>query len=204
MRDDNGARKNMQRIAAQRNEQLKGGERWRALDMLLTVAAVLVFALAIRGAILEPVRVDGGSMLDTLQNGDYMFVEKLSYLTESPKVGDVIICYYPDEYYERQNKTYRSRVKRVVAVAGDTVQSIDGMLYVNGEAVDEPFLSPDRAKTTGIESPVTVGENEVYVLGDNRINSNDSRNPLVGPIPLERICGKAHFVLFPFSHLHGV
>ena len=121
-------------------------------------------------------------MLDTLFDGDYMFVEKLTYAVSEPKAGDIVICYYPDSYYEARNKGYYTRVKRVVAVAGDTVQIKDGVVYVNGKLLDEPYLSPDRSVTDGADTPVTIGEGEVYVLGDNRPNSNDSRNALVGPI----------------------
>ena len=77
-------------------------------------------------------------------------------------------------------------------------------LYVNGAAVSEPFLSADRAYTDRIDQPVTVGEGEVFVLGDNRVSSNDSRNPLVGAIPISKITGKAHFIVFPFNRWHGV
>ena len=205
MREKNGAdRKRMQKLVEKRNERLDGGGLWRAADLVLTLLAVVAFALAIRGAIFEPARVEGSSMFSTLESNDYLFVEKLTYAFSAPKRGDIIICYYPDAYYETYQKAYRSRVKRIVAVEGDTVQSIDGALYVNGEAVEEPYLDAERSFTSGLETPVTIGLGEVLVLGGNRVNSNDSRNPLVGTIPLERIAGKAHFVLFPFSHIHGV
>ena len=197
-------RKRMQRLVEERNDRLNGGRLWRVVDLVINLVAIFVFVFAIRATVLEPVRVDGESMLDTLQNNDYLFVEKVTYALSSPQVGDIVICYYPDEYYEVSNKAYRTRVKRVVAVAGDTVETKDGVLYVNGEPVNEPYLSASRSKTERITTPVTVGEGEVYVLGDNRVNSNDSRNSMVGPIPLERIIGKAHFVLLPFSHWRTV
>ena len=201
----NGAdRRQMQKLAEQRNERLAGGALWRTLDLGLTLLAVVVFALVLRGTVVTPVRVDGSSMLDTLQNNDYMFVEKLTYAFSAPKVGDVVICYYPDEYYAATGKAYYTRVKRVVAVAGDTVKTADGKLYVNGVAVSEPYLSASRSYTDGVDTEITIGAGEVYVLGDNRVNSNDSRKALVGPIPLERIVGKAHFVVFPLAHFHEV
>lgn len=206
MKPTNGANLTaLRRIVERRNETLPGGGLWRAFDLLITLLGVVVFALAVRGVLAEPVRVDGTSMLDTLQHNDYLFVEKLSYLFSTPKIGDVVICYYPDEYYTANAKSYNTRVKRVVATPGDTVQTIDGLVYVNGKPLEEGYLAPFAyGRTNGIEKPITVGENEVYVLGDNRVNSNDSRNVLVGAIPMERIVGKVHFVLFPFSHFHGV
>ena len=139
MRNANGAEiRKMRALAEKRNERLDGGGFWRTLDLALTLFAVVVFALAVRGAIIEPVRVEGSSMFDTLENGDYMFVEKLTYAFSAPQKGDIVICYYPDEYYETFQKAYRTRVKRVVAVAGDTVQTVDGALYVNGVCAEEP------------------------------------------------------------------
>lgn len=204
MKPDPNDLREMRKIIERRNDSLKGGAPWRILDTVITLIAVVVFALAVRAVLAEPVRVSGESMLDTLLDGDYLFVEKLSYAVSSPKRGDVVICYYPDSYYTAQNKDYYTRVKRVVAVAGDTVETRNGQLYVNGEAVEEPYLTESRSKTSGIESPVTVQEGTVFVLGDNRVNSRDSRDSRIGAIPLERIVGKPHFVLFPLSHFHGV
>lgn len=191
-------------IAQRRNERLDGGAFWRVFDTVFYLLLVVAVTIAIRATLLEPIRVNGTSMTETLQNADYLFTEKLTYAFSSPKAGDVVICYYPDLYYETRGLSYQTRVKRVVAVAGDTVQTIGGKLYVNGVMADEPYLMEDRDTTIGINTPLTVGDGEVFVLGDNRINSNDSRNELVGAIPLERIVGKAHFVLFPFSHFHWI
>lgn len=205
MRKDLSPEQNtMCQIAQKRNERLNGGAFWRVFDTVFYLLLVIVITIAVRAAILEPIRVNGTSMTETLQNNDYLFTEKLTYAFSTPKAGDIVICYYPDLYYETKGLSYQTRVKRVVAVAGDTLQTIGGKLYVNGIMVDEPYLSEDRDTTIGIDSPVTVRDGEVFVLGDNRINSNDSRNNLVGAIPLERIIGKAHFVLFPFSNFHLV
>lgn len=205
MTETNGASlKQMQKIASDRNDRLEGGFAWRMLDLLISFAAIIIFVFAIRATVFEPVRVDGSSMLETLQHNDYLFVEKLSYAFTAPQKGDIVICYYPDEYYASRGVDYKTRVKRVVATEGDTVEARDGKLYVNGLAADEPYLDSARARTERIDTPVTIGKGEVYVLGDNRISSNDSRNELVGPIPIARIVGKAHFVVFPFDHWHGV
>lgn len=194
----------MCRIVQKRNERLNGGALWRVFDTVIYLVLVVAITIAIRATLIEPIRVNGTSMTETLQSDDYLFTEKVTYAFSSPKAGDIVICYYPDLYYETKGLSYQTRVKRVVAVAGDTLQTIGGRLYVNGVKIDEPYLMEDRDTTIGINNPLTVQEGEVFVLGDNRINSNDSRNELVGAIPLERIVGKAHFVLFPFSHFHWV
>ena len=196
--------KEMRRIVERRNDSLKGGAPWRIFDTVITLIAVMVFALAARAVVAEPVRVSGESMCSTLQDGEYLFVEKLTYALSEPKRGDIVICYYPDSYYTSQNKAYYTRVKRVVAVAGDTVETRGGQLYVNGEAVNEPYLTKGKGTTAGIETPVTVEEGTVFVLGDNRTNSRDSRDSRIGAIPLERIVGKPHFVLFPLSEMRGI
>ena len=196
--------KALQKIASHRNERLKSGKLWRRLDFFVSLLAVVTVALLLRSVVAEPARVRGGSMQNTLHASDFLFVEKLTYVLHPPKTGDVVICYYPDEYYRMSNLAYQTRVKRVVAVAGDTVQTLDGRLYVNGRAVEEPYLTESLARTVGIEQPITIAPGEVFVLGDNRGNSNDSRHALVGAIPLERIVGKAHFILFPFSHIRKV
>ena len=179
----------LRRNAVKRNESMEGGTAWRALDFLLYLVMVVLIMFSIRTVLLDPVRVDGKSMLDTLEDGDVMLVDRTAYMFKTPQRGDIVMCYYPDSYYEIQEIPYASRVKRVVAVAGDTIETIDGVLCVNGEPVDEPYLTQDRC---------------VYVLGDNRSVSRDSRYDTVGPIPLCRVVGKARLVLFPVKKLHLV
>lgn len=188
----------MRREAEKRNESLEGGAVWRALDFLLYLVMVVLVMFAIRSVLLDPVRVDGRSMLDTLTDGDVMLVDRTAYALRQPQRGDIVLCYYPDAYYEEQGLHYATRVKRVVAVGGDTIETVDGMLFVNGEAVDEPYLTPDRIGSQFIRRQ-TIPEGCVYVLGDNRSVSRDSRYDTVGPIPLFRIVGKARAVIYPLS-----
>lgn len=196
----------LQREAEKRNEGMEGGAVWRALDFLLYLCMVVLIMFAVRSVLLDPVRVDGRSMLDTLNDGDVMLVNRTAYTLKRPQRGDIVMCYYPDEYYTEQGLAYASRVKRVVAVGGDTIETRGGELYVNGEKVDEPYLNPDRVGSQEIPL-LTVPENSVYVLGDNRSVSRDSRFASVGPIPLSHVVGKAGIRIvtapeFPFLKLH--
>lgn len=189
----------LRREAEKRNESMEGGAGWRRLDFVIYLILLVIVMLSVRSVLLDTVRVDGTSMLDSLEDSDVMMVDRMAYAFHMPKRGDVVVCYYPDEYYEEEGISYASRVKRVVAVAGDVLETIDGELYVNGERIDEPYLTPDRIGGQYIPQQ-TIPENCVFVLGDNRCVSRDSR--YVGPIPLSRVIGKARAVLFPFNKLH--
>lgn len=193
----------LKRQAEKRNETMEGGGRWRALDFLLYLLLIMLAVFALRTVLFEPVRVDGKSMLDTLEENEIMLVNRAAFAFTSPKRGDIILCYYPDDYYGLTGKQYGTRVKRVVAVGGDTIELLNGTLYVNGEAQDEPYLTPDRIGGRPLEKQV-VPEGCVFVLGDNRAVSIDSRDEDVGPIPLTRVIGKVRLVLFPLRNLRFV
>ena len=190
----------LRRQAEKRNENMEGGMSWRVLDFLLYLLLVMAIVFAIRAVAFDPVRVDGTSMLDTLQENEIMFVNRLAYVCRMPQRGDIIICYYPEAYYEQVNKSYNSRVKRVAAVGGDTIETISGKVYVNGKKLDEPYLIDTRTGYQEIEKQV-VPDGCVFVLGDNRAVSIDSRNEAVGPIPFCRIIGKVRGVIYPFDRI---
>ena len=195
----------LQREADKRNESVEGGGAWRALDFFIYLLTVVLIMFSVRAVLLDPVRVEGTSMVETLANQEVMLVNRTAYAFSSPKRGDIVICYYPDEYYTETDQKYATRVKRVIAVAGDMLELKNGSVYVNGERVEEPYLN---GKTTPEKDLVAEGilpegsvvpEGTVFVMGDNRPSSRDSR--LVGPIPLYRVVGKAVSVLYPFERL---
>ena len=123
-----------------------------------------------------------------------MFVDKTSYLFNEPKRGDIIICYYP-------NHT-ASCVKRVIALPGETVCVMDGVVYVNDEPLDESEYWNDYVFYN--TWPVIVPEKCVFVMGDNRNESLDSRSAEVGPIPYNRIVGRARSVIWPLSSFRSL
>ena len=193
----------LRKQAEKRNESIEGGTSWRLLDFVLYLMLTMLIVFSLRSVLIDPVRVNGSSMQDTLQENEVMLVDRLAYALKGPVRGDIVVCYYPDDYYENRGKSYHTRVKRVVAIAGDTIEAYDGTLYVNGIAQDEPFLTPERIGSMTIE-PQTVPEGSVFVLGDNREVSIDSRDPYVGPVPLSRVIGKVRLVVYPFSKLRLV
>jgi len=193
----------LRRQAEKRNESMEGGARWRTLDFVLSLILIMLSVFALRTVLFDPVRVDGKSMLDTLTDGEIMLVNRAAFAFSQPKRGDIVLCYYPDDYYAQPGKTYGTRVKRVVAVGGDTIEAKNGTLYLNGEAQDEPFLTPERIGAMTIARQV-IPEGSVFVLGDNREVSIDSRDPNVGPIPLSRVIGKVRLVMYPLTNLRFV
>lgn len=170
------------------------------LSWILTIAVAVAAALLIRTFLFEPIRVDGESMCDTLQNGEIMLVTKPEYLTGDPQRGDVVICKYPGRT--------ENFVKRVMGIPGDVIEIRSNVVYRNGEALDEPYLTPERNDNGFSMAPFTLGEDEYFVMGDNRDNSHDSRNYYGAgrPAAISRkdIVGKVRFVMWPLGHARGV
>ena len=164
-----------------------------ALDWVTSIAVALIIALLIRRIVFTLVRVDGPSMNPTLTHNDTLFTSRLMY---TPKVGDIIIFRPP-----ASPKT--PYVKRVIATEGQTVDidPLTGTVTVDGKAYDEPYIAePIQPSRMGdMEYPFTVPEGTVFVLGDNRNNSHDSRDSDVGAVPVKNIIGKAQFRLLPLS-----
>ena len=154
--------------------------------VILAVAFVLVFGF-VRPFVLEAFRIPSESMVPTLLVGDRVFVNKFIYRFTEPERGDVVV-------FESVNGREEDLIKRVVGVAGDEVEVRNGTLLVNGEAREEPYLNrgiPDDS----FFGPTRLSEGEVFVMGDNRANSADSR--VFGPVPLENIEGEAFAFFWP-------
>lgn len=131
--------------------------------------------------------VIGSSMETSLYNGQTIFISKLSYLLKRPKAGEIIV------FLPNGNKNTHYYVKRVVGVPGDVIEFRDGRLYVNNEAEEGDY---DKVADVGIvEEPITLGEDEYFVLGDNRNSGEDSRSGNIGPVKKELIEGRAWFKL---------
>ena len=170
------------------------------LSWILTLGSAVIIALVIRTFIFEPVRVDGQSMCDTLQNNEIMFVTKPEYIFGAPQRGDVIICKYPGRT--------ENFVKRLMGVPGDTIEVKQNMVYLNGEALSEPYLTAERNDDGFSMDPVTLGDGEYFVMGDNRDNSHDSRNYYgygkPATLTRDQIIGHVRFVVFPFNEIRGI
>ncbi|MDR3051149.1 MAG: signal peptidase I [Oscillospiraceae bacterium] len=158
------------------------------IEWTICFAVVALLAVLCLRYVAEPVRVDGKSMLDTLQHNEFVLVTKYDYLNENPHFFDVVSCQY--------NQEGDSFVKRIAGLPGDMVELRAGDLYVNGTYIPQDFLT---RRGTFDYGPVIVPDGCYFVLGDNRINSLDSRDPSVGFIPRAHILGHVRQVVFPFS-----
>lgn len=167
-----------------------GGLARFAWETLQTFVIALVLALLIRQFAIESFVVDGPSMQPTLRTDERLLVNKMIYHLRPPRRGEVIVFRPPID-------TDQDFVKRVVAVGGDTVQIRDGWVYVNGRRLDEPYVAYRGDVTT---PPFKVPAGTVWVLGDNRPNSEDSRT--FGEVSLADIRGEAILVWWPLWEAH--
>ncbi len=184
----------MRAYADDRYERMKGAKFYQRLDFALYILMVLVIALGVRAFLFEPVRVDGDSMIPTLVNNEHMFVEKVSDWFGAPERGDIVICFYPG-YKE-------SCVKRVIGLPGETVSVQGGRVAIDGVLLDESDYWRDMIYSD--TAPVTVGEKELFVMGDNRNGSKDSRNASVGCIPFHKVVGRVRAVIWPLAQWRAI
>ena len=164
------------------------------LSFLLYVAVVVGITFLIIHYVGQRTYVSGSSMENTLSDGDNLIVDKLTYRFSDPKRYDIIV--FP---YQYEDNTYF--IKRIIGLPGETVQIVDGTIYINGEVLDESY-GREVMKNSGMAAdPITLGEDEYFVLGDNRNDSTDSRDPSVGKIKRNQIIGRAWVRIWPLSKI---
>lgn len=169
------------------------------LEWVLVLAIAVACALGIRAFVVETYEVPTGSMLDTIQIGDRLVGEKISYHFSSPQAGQVVT-------FDDPMSSGTILVKRVIAVAGDTVDIHDGAVYVNGVKlvesytegkVTEKIASHGSNLTADVSYPYVVPEGSIWVMGDNRTNSLDSR--YFGAVSVSSVSSHAFCIFWPFS-----
>ena len=170
-------------------------------NWLIVVVVALVAAVVVRTYVFESFFVPSGSMIPTIEIGDHMIVDKLSYHLHPVGFGNIIVFHKPANDPTTANIHYL--VKRVIGLPGQTIWSHDGKVYINGKPIAEPFL-PKGVQTHNIHTasgaPIHIPKNEYYVLGDNRGDSADSR--VFGPISGSLIVGRVVLIYWPLSHWH--
>lgn len=159
---------------------------WRRifLDTLETIL-ISFFLFLVINMVSERIRVESISMQPNLYAGDFVIVNKLAYKLGAPKRGDVIVFRYPPD------PTQVPYIKRVIGLPGDQVHIAGGKVYVNGNQILEPYLKV----TTNRGGDWSVPEGKLFVMGDNRNNSSDSRS--WGYVPMENIIGRAEIIYWP-------
>jgi signal peptidase I len=171
-----------------------------ALEWVMVIGGAVLIALLVRNFVVQSFRIPSGSMEPTLAIGDRVLVNRLSYRLHDVNRGDVIVFKRPGSAPAAPGDP-EDLIKRVIGLPGDTVVARDGIVYVNDRPLDEPYL-PAGTSTTNLEDPVTVAEGELFVMGDNRDNSSDSR--FIGTIPVDSVVGRAFAVIWPLSNWSGL
>lgn len=176
----------------------KGKSEW--FDWAKALLFAFGLAFIVRMFFFAPIVVDGPSMLPTLHDGDQMIVNKFSYRIHEPERFDIIV------FHASAQKDF---IKRVIGVPGEHVEVVDNVLYIDGEAVEEPFLEEKNGLYQSAVNDFSletlpggyeeIPEGHVLVLGDNRSNSTDSR--MLGLISMDQIVGKTSLIYWPFNRL---
>ena len=195
-------------------------------EWIYSIVIAVVLAFIIKGFLFDVVKVDGLSMYPTLNHGERLIVTKIGY---EPKQGDIVILdstydrreMYFDSLAQEKGKEELSDfeeffkgftlpddvkkiyyVKRVIATEGQTVDLREGKVYVDGQELDEPYYKGEtHSIDSSVEYPVVVEEDHVFVMGDNRGHSLDSRSSQLGQVDEEAVLGKASFRIFPFNKI---
>lgn len=169
------------------------------LKIIALIAFILILSTGIRVFVLQPYEIPSGSMEETIMTGDFVFSEKVSYYFRDVEPGDIVTFNDP-------LSPGRVLIKRVIAVGGQTVDinNEDGLVYVDGMALDEPYTngSPSYRLENSIANvsyPYTVPEGELWVMGDNRTNSQDSR--FFGSIDASSVTGRGAMIYWPLNHV---
>lgn len=165
-------------------------------EWVLVVVGAVLAALLVKTFLFQAFRIPSESMVPTLLVGDRVLVNKVSYKLHEVHRGDVVVFTRPEKLEDPSGTEPEDLIKRVVAVGGDTVVARDGVLYVNNQPMTEPYVQKG-AGTFHLDEAVTVPEGQVFVMGDNRENSQDSR--YFGPISTDTIIGRAFVRMFPFN-----
>ncbi|MFQ5612881.1 MAG: signal peptidase I [Anaerolineae bacterium] len=166
-----------------------GPSAWQTARMVLreiveTVVLTLIIFFLIQ-TVIKNFRVVGNSMEPNLHDGQYLIIDKISYRFREPQRGDVIVFVPP-------NRPEDDYVKRIVGLPGETIEIRNGNIFVDGQMIEEPFAA--RIGTYNYQK-IVLGEDQVFVLGDNRNNSNDSHN--WGPLSTDKIVGRAWVSYWP-------
>lgn len=160
-------------------------------DWIISILIAVVLAFIIRYFIVELYVVDGPSMQPTLRSEERLVVNKFIYRFREPERGEVLVFRYPRD-------PSRDFIKRVIAIPGDTIEIKDGRVFVNQQLLNEPYI---LNKTKGDYPLSTIPEGHIFVMGDNRGNSEDSRFQDVGFVPYNLIKGKAVMIFWPLDQL---
>ncbi len=192
---DNNTKDNGEVPQTEQKKDISFGKKVRnsIIELCIYAAIIIVCVAFVPKYVLQRTIVDGKSMMDTLKHGENLLVEKVSYHFTDPDRFDVIV-FYP---HGRESTDYY--IKRVIGLPGETVQIIGEDIYIDGEKLEENFGKDPIIEAGMADEPIKLGDDEFFVLGDNRTVSEDSRYEEVGPVKRENIEGKAILRIYPLS-----
>lgn len=196
MTEESGENMKDEEIINSENENEKStSDKWKERFLnIIWIVAIFLAAILIVEFVGQRTKVDGRSMEPTLQDGDQLIVDKISYRFRDPERFDIIIFPY---HGDGSKKTYY--IKRIIGLPGETVQIVDGKIYINGEVLEENYGKEVMEESGRASQPIVLGDDEYFVLGDNRNNSKDSRVESVGNIKRSDIIGRAWVRIFPLN-----
>lgn len=162
------------------------------LGWIICIAVVVAASILVITYVGQRTEVSGSSMEPTLSDHDHLIVDKITYRFQEPKRYDIVV--FP---YRYEKNTYY--IKRIIGMPGETLQIVDGCVYINGQPLHEHYGNEVMNDPGIAAEPVTLADDEYFVLGDNRNNSQDSRNSNVGVIHREELLGRAWVKIWPLS-----
>lgn len=160
----------------------------------VVVGLLLAVTFVLLNFVGQRVSVDGNSMLPMLSNGDQLLVDKISYRFAEPERYDIVV-------FELKDDPSTHYIKRVIGLPGETVQILDGVIYIDGQVVEESYGREVMQDAKRASDPIVLGEDEYFVLGDNRNDSKDSRSSEVGNVNRSQLMGKAFVRIWPISQI---
>jgi signal peptidase I len=176
---------------------LRSAVEWGAV-----IVGALVVALVVKTFLFQAFYIPSNSMLPTLEKGDRVLVNKLSYDLHDIHRGDIVVFELPPDKVGPDG--IKDLIKRAIGLPGDVIETRDGLVYIDGKKLDEPWL-PKGTTTDNPPIPKqTVPEGTIFVLGDNRDNSADSRYANRGPIPIDTVVGRAFLQVWPPKDIGGL
>ena len=172
-------------------------QQWQENVQIIAIA--LALALFIRAFVAEPRYIPSDSMFPTLEVGDRLVVEKVSYHFHPPQRGDVVVFHPPIQLQMQRYEADQAFIKRVIGESGQSIAIHDGIVYVDGIPLQENYIAQPPAYEMEM---VQIPEDQLFVMGDNRNNSNDSH--IWGFLPQENVIGRAIFRFWPWQRIGGV
>jgi signal peptidase I len=187
-----------------RRERRKRSATRNAVEWVLVLVGALVVALIVKTWLFQAFYIPSGSMEPTLEIGDRVLVNKISYDLTDVDRGDIVVFERPDSWGAGE---IEDLIKRVVGLPGDTIAVRDGQVFIDGVAIDEDYLpegttTPAFFPDSGCVPDCTLGDDEIFVLGDNRSNSDASNH--FGPLPFESVVGRAFIRVWPLGNAGGI